>query len=71
MSPTQGTARKPSSYLLRFVMINALLVISIYEAHKQGGQLTGKMIAMYIGLASIANLLMYFGARARRNLIQR
>jgi hypothetical protein len=63
--------RKPSPYLLRFVMINTLLGISIYEAHKQGGQITGKILALYIGIAIVANVLMYFGARARRNLIQR
>jgi hypothetical protein len=63
--------RKPTPYLLRFVMINALLGISIYEAHKQGGQITGKILALYIGIAVVANVLMYFGARARRNLIQR
>jgi hypothetical protein len=63
--------RKQTPYLLRFIMINALVGISVYEAWKQGGHLTGKVIAIYVVMVIIANALMYFGARARRNLARR
>jgi hypothetical protein len=71
MSEGRNQTRSPMSYMLRFIMINALLGISIYEAYKQGAQLTGKVIALYIGMGVLANLLMYFGARARRRMQSR
>ncbi len=71
MSEDQRATRSPMSYMLRFVMINALLGISIYEAYKQGAQLSGKVVALYIAMGVLANLLMYFGARARRRMQSR
>ncbi len=71
MNEGRPQTRSPMSYMLRFVMINALLGISIYEAYKQGAQLTGKVLALYIGMGVLANLLMYFGARARRRMQSR
>jgi hypothetical protein len=71
MSQPGSTPRKPMGYALRFIMINALLVVSIVEARKSGGALTGKTIALYVGMGLLANVLMYFGARGRRSMAQR
>jgi hypothetical protein len=59
--------RRSTSYLLRAVVINALLVVGFVQVQRNG-TLTGSVIALYVGMAVIANALMYFGARARRRL---
>jgi len=62
--------RKPMGYILRAVMINALLIISFVQIQR-AGKVTPGAIAIYVGMAILANILMYFGARARRRMQNR
>jgi len=64
------SARPGTPYILRAIVVNALLVVGLVQVQRNG-QLNGKMIALYIGMAVVANALMYFGSRARRRLQER
>jgi hypothetical protein len=57
-------------YALRFIMINALLIVSFVQIQR-AGKVTNKTIALYIGMALVANVLMYLGAQARTRMQNR
>ncbi len=62
--------RPASSYVLRALLMNGLIVFGFVRAQRSG-QMTGGILAAYILIAVVVNTLMYFGARARRRLQDR
>ncbi len=61
---------KGSSFVLRAIVVNAFLVVGFVQAQRTG-KLTGTIIAIYVGMAILANSLMYFASRARRRMQNR
>ena len=62
--------RVTSSPLLRVVIVNVFIVAGLVMVQRSG-KLTGAMVGFYVFFFLVANVLMYFSARARQRLIER